>query len=438
MFNFKFTSFFFLGMFLISIQSFGQISSSAANTVISTDYNTGRVNDNIFIFKSSTTNTVGELKYEFEILGKNIDWYKWNEATSFYDNIATNVENVSNLSTGFYKLSVDDGIDVENYYAWVIVNNRKEIKIKLELQNCAGNKISVDYESDAMFYYQVDKLDNVLAERVLLKREDKYILERDAKPIIDFIYDETNYLNLTGSLFFTDTNAFEGVSDYKVKVEDKYNCEFESNEISSETFAVEAKFNVEPKKGEAPLDVKITNQSINTDSYQWFLYRDTDRIKEDRDILNVEDSLVNNQILTDRDIESYTYLYSGNYIVKLIASNLADGLECKSTYLLSEDLAIIVDTSLVDIPNFFTPNGDGKNDLFKVRAESLLDFKGVVFNRWGQELYVWTDPTEGWNGKHNGRKCSPGTYFYMIKARGREVPNKTYVEKGSFMLIREK
>ncbi len=56
--------------------------------------------------------------------------------------------------------------------------------------------------------------------------------------------------------------------------------------------------------------------------------------------------------------------------------------------------------------NAFTPNGDGKNDLF------LKGLDLTIFNRWGQVLYIGKD---GWDGKFNGALVSPGTYFYSIK-----------------------
>lgn len=56
--------------------------------------------------------------------------------------------------------------------------------------------------------------------------------------------------------------------------------------------------------------------------------------------------------------------------------------------------------------NAFTPNGDGKNDLF------LKGLDLTIFNRWGQVLYIGKD---GWDGKYNGAAVSPGTYFYIVK-----------------------
>jgi gliding motility-associated-like protein len=63
-----------------------------------------------------------------------------------------------------------------------------------------------------------------------------------------------------------------------------------------------------------------------------------------------------------------------------------------------------IPVTVKQFPTAFTPNGDGKNDLF------LKGIHILVFNRWGQELYKGVD---GWDGTYNGKKVSPGTYYYI-------------------------
>lgn len=78
----------------------------------------------------------------------------------------------------------------------------------------------------------------------------------------------------------------------------------------------------------------------------------------------------------------------------------------------------------VNIPNVFTPNGDGINDIF---FEDMPDIELIIMNRWGQELYKGY---EGWDGTYNGKEMTAGTYFYFIT-----LPNgDTY--NGPLMLIR--
>lgn len=144
------------------------------------------------------------------------------------------------------------------------------------------------------------------------------------------------------------------------------------------------------------------------------------------------DSLLNEQIRTSPEF-TYTYENTGRYKVRLIAINSL-GKHCTDT---TAPLYVNVVESLVDVPNVFTPNGDGKNDIFKVQALSVDEFRAVILNRWGRKLHEWTDPREGWDGRINGKLANPGTYFYIVTARGREKINPPeYVKKGALMLIR--
>jgi gliding motility-associated-like protein len=109
--------------------------------------------------------------------------------------------------------------------------------------------------------------------------------------------------------------------------------------------------------------------------------------------------------------------------------------ECRDTAFL--DCIKIDDMSKLEIPNIFTPNGDGMNDYFQVKAQTLQSFHGVIVNRWGREIFEWTDPEQGWDGKMSGgAEAAPGVYYYIIKATG--MDGVTYEETGPLHLVREK
>ena len=77
-----------------------------------------------------------------------------------------------------------------------------------------------------------------------------------------------------------------------------------------------------------------------------------------------------------------------------------------------------VESKLI-MPNTFTPNGDGHNDIYKAKEyHNLSEFRAYIFNRWGQKLYEWTDPAEGWDGTYHGSEVKTGVYFVLVKARG--------------------
>jgi gliding motility-associated-like protein len=67
------------------------------------------------------------------------------------------------------------------------------------------------------------------------------------------------------------------------------------------------------------------------------------------------------------------------------------------------------------IPNTFTPNGDGVNDLFAVPGVYRSGFSLEIYNRWGELLYETQDPVQGWNGYCKGSAAPDGTYIYHVK-----------------------
>ena len=86
------------------------------------------------------------------------------------------------------------------------------------------------------------------------------------------------------------------------------------------------------------------------------------------------------------------------------------------------------------VPNAFSPNGDSKNDIFRVRSVRPFEsFLLIVFNRWGQEVFRTKNQEDGWNGTFNGIKQEIGTYFYYIKYN---CGTKELSKKGDLTLIR--
>lgn len=86
------------------------------------------------------------------------------------------------------------------------------------------------------------------------------------------------------------------------------------------------------------------------------------------------------------------------------------------------------------VPSGFSPNGDGKNDLFRVANltfQNIQEFK--VLNRWGQEIFSAND-NRGWNGTFKGKPQDPATYFYLIRVAYPDGSTKLF--KGDVILVR--
>ena len=72
------------------------------------------------------------------------------------------------------------------------------------------------------------------------------------------------------------------------------------------------------------------------------------------------------------------------------------------------------------IPNVFSPNNDGRNDVFEVRGLGVQEFSMEVYNRWGQKMYETKSPQLGWKGLVDNESDLPvpdGTYFYIVSYR---------------------
>ena len=90
------------------------------------------------------------------------------------------------------------------------------------------------------------------------------------------------------------------------------------------------------------------------------------------------------------------------------------------------------------MPNIFTPNnGDDYNNIYRAKPtyKSIVEFRAIIFNRWGTKLYEWHDPAGGWDGKYKGRDMPQGVYFVLVNAKGAD--GRTFTIKRDVNLIRD-
>lgn len=125
----------------------------------------------------------------------------------------------------------------------------------------------------------------------------------------------------------------------------------------------------------------------------------------------------------------YTFDKAGRYTMQVeVASSYGNCL------VESEKQILSISTSKLEIPNAFSPfSSPGVNDLFRVSYNSLVSFYGVIFNEWGNKLFEWRDPEEGWDGTYKGSPVAMGVYYYVIQATGAD--GKKYDRKGSITIL---
>lgn len=195
----------------------------------------------------------------------------------------------------------------------------------------------------------------------------------------------------------------KGDLNYIFRVTDDFGC---FHDTTLTLTGVYASFTVDPKTGEAPLEVVMEVDSSsnggaeNDITYDWEFFENSDTTN----------------LLTTTELR-FSLERPGEYTSRVVAKYN----QCRNVFTSKE--YIKVDSSLLEIPNVFTPNEDGANDYFQVKALSLKSFSGRIMNRWGRVVYEWTDPKtmeKGWNGKYmnDGQPAPSGTYYYIISATG--------------------
>lgn len=167
-----------------------------------------------------------------------------------------------------------------------------------------------------------------------------------------------------------------------------------------------------PVSGQPDLEVIFTNSSVNANAY-------------DFDFGNGLTFHTNDLSATP----GHTYSIPGTYTVVLTAGN---GI-CTDTAQLT--VVVLPFQPLIAVmPNIFTPNGDGNNDVFFIRLENAVSVEVTIVNRWGNKMTEFSGLTGFWDGSVNGNPAEDGVYFYNYTATG--LDGTTQTGQGNVQLMR--
>ncbi len=169
-----------------------------------------------------------------------------------------------------------------------------------------------------------------------------------------------------------------------------------------------ASFTASPLSGNAPLPVSLGNTSSSGFSgYSWTF---------------------GNGQSSGLTHPNTTYTNGGTYTVVLVG--IASDAACNDT---ATVVITVEEEDLLIIPNVFTPNGDGTNDMFHVTLKGYHNLRVEIYNRWGQVMSIMEGVKAAWDGKApNGEKVPDGTYYYMLKA---EKSDGGTIEKQGFLTL---
>jgi gliding motility-associated-like protein len=177
--------------------------------------------------------------------------------------------------------------------------------------------------------------------------------------------------------------------------------------VDVSTDNVTASFDADPMSGEITLNVNFTNTSIGANNYAWTF---------------------GNGNTSSSTNPSTVYNNAGTYTVVLVASSN----NCSDT---ATKVITVEEGFTLEVPNVFTPNNDGTNDLFSIKSTGVKSAEGYIYNRWGQLLYSWDVLKISWDGKaSNGENCPDGTYYYLIKLIDKK--DKEHLAPGYVLIAR--
>jgi gliding motility-associated-like protein len=166
------------------------------------------------------------------------------------------------------------------------------------------------------------------------------------------------------------------------------------------------------------------------------------------------DNRLEDVVLCDHEIEYITVNYNGtNYVWSngQIGSTFVP--ESSGTYyvtftqlstgcILTDSVNVLIDECIercaVNLPTAFSPNNDGKNDIYRIITdcgEGFSYFEFRIYNRWGELVYLTNKHREGWDGNYKGRTAEIGAYTYYLEYV-KEFTNEKKSMKGNVTLIR--
>ena len=434
----------FASVFLC-ISTLAQFSFSGVNNII------GVEQDNIDTVLVAEKVDGLLLKYEVEE-PSTINWYTYAKDAEELSLVKTDenvtestLETLPEASIG-YVIKVNDE---KTFWAWVFDHSKHnlelgEITVNTELEDrCHYYQLNFNIEADEFLYDTLghDRAPFEVARTFTLSYDSTYYAGETwvsdsigySIPLVSdysvpsplqstsYKLQGDNFLLEWGKALETETDL---IPAFAVAVEQEYSVrirEDATNELNKDN-STEVKLS-----GSAPLNIELINYaSPAAFFYNWC-------ISNDKEFNNC-------YINTSTKDFRYTFDTHGTYYLKSEITNSQMSEDSLKNCMVTNTIIVEVLNSKLDVPNVFSPNGDGVNDEFKVAYQSLTTFRARVYSIHGRLLHEWTDPAKGWDGTIGGNPAAEGTYYYVIEATGDDYDEDgkqiKYKLKGDINLLR--
>ena len=422
-----------LGMFLVtSVIGFtrGQITSNTADHLDSLSYPVNEGKDPLFVFYqtngvhkpgSLTTTLPGTGNYSFE-------WSKYNPALNGFDppfstDSGRTSSSVTDLADGGYRVRIFNGTGTDTtMMSWVMLNNfyagvakTQDDRLDSRYYTCDRLALIGYVIRDSLVYY--DPVSHLELKKVLDYRFKWTSDNEDLKIPNDTIilapnityappYKDTWYiLTATDDLGMVEVDSvfYESIqtkAEFTVDYYDKVTEEYDESLTGG--------WSKDKGSLDARLTVRFINESLNGATFEWVFLDTLGGIKETETTYDLE------------EMPEFTYERADEYYYPSMFSISEAG--CIDSAKIEE--GIFVEPSQLVIPNVFTPNGDGMNDMFVFKHQSLQTCKVTIVDRTGKvaykmeidDIYTW----DGWDGnmRESDRRAPEGQYYYVVEAMG--------------------
>ncbi len=429
------------------LPAMGQITSPTADHVDTLSYLPGNTNkDPLFVFyQTDGIQKPGTLSARYPGPGSfNFTWRKYNPGSGGFDpafssDAGTTSSSVSDLEEGGYQVRVWNGTGIDTtMVGWVFLNHLTSYIEQTDEGLLPGYRYTCDYVSlagyvfpDTLQYYDLisgDPISRVLdfsfkwtSDNPDLDIPNDTIVLRPNTTYKPPYRDTYYYLTATDELGMVDTDTLFYIS---IQTKAEFTVEYLDKITGLYDPDLDGSFDPDRQKGsqDARLTVRFLNSSLNGAVYHW-VYLDTlGGVKETETTFDLD------------AITEFTYINADKYYDPYLVSVSEEN--CEDTFRLDQEIFVV--PSQLEIPNVFTPNGDGTNDVFVFKHQSLekckvsiMDRNGVVvYRRKIDDIYAW----EGWDGNmHNSNRRAPeGQYIYVVEAMGydgAEYQDPTIIDK---------
>lgn len=377
------------------------------------------------------------LTYTSETGSANVEWQSFDERGGGYaetvsnvtrDGVTTRIENPK-VNCGYI---IIDG--AKRHYFWLVDYVGSEFSISdvsfPSEQDCGSVTLQFNANCPTINYYSVTGVPKVLDREI--KVTYNTLVWSEENKVYDSVESTTTLDNLGERQVLTaplcDTQfVIEGDQFLKQwGVGQTYSTDvFHTNSIEVHTSATQESRNNDNEQGvtedslggSAPAEIQFVAYCTDAVSHkEWDISRNSD--------FSTIDYRFNEEAIT------HTFTEQGTFYAKFIGSN--SDASCTEE---SDVYTISIGESLLDCPNAFSPNAStGYNDEWKVTYKSILDFHCWIFDRYGNLMTEFTDPSQGWDGKYKGKYVKAGVYYYVIEAKGSD--GKNYKKKGDINIIK--